>query len=160
MDLPTTLEVLVLHCGTNNLLFSSPKNIADGVLSIGIMAKRKIPNLQVVIAGLLDCDLDPSRQNVAKTNKVIKRKTRKLKDFFFMEQDMDWTIDSQLSTKYFIPDNIHLSKQGNEKFAGSIIRKLKDIALSSSLSSSMSDIILRIPTPEAPDNDISHVSPD
>ena len=35
MFLPPTVDYLFLHCGTNNLHSSSPKDIADGILAIG-----------------------------------------------------------------------------------------------------------------------------
>ena len=41
MLLPPTVDYLFLHCGTNNLRSLSPKDIADGILATGIMAKRK-----------------------------------------------------------------------------------------------------------------------
>ena len=39
--LPSTVEFLVIHCGTNNLCDSQPSHIADGVLAVGAMAKKK-----------------------------------------------------------------------------------------------------------------------
>ena len=35
-NLPPTLECFFVHCGTNNIGSSSPKDIADGILSIGM----------------------------------------------------------------------------------------------------------------------------
>ena len=40
MNLPPTLQYLFVHCGTNNIGSSSTKDIADGILSIGVMAEK------------------------------------------------------------------------------------------------------------------------
>ena len=47
--------------------------------------------------------------------------------------------------EYYHKDRIHLNRQGNVKFANTIIRKLKALTSSSSFSS---DIIIRIPSSE------------
>ena len=54
LDLPSSIESVFIHCGTNNLLqhSSTPKDTADGILSIGIVAKQKLPNAKISIAGL------------------------------------------------------------------------------------------------------------
>ena len=149
LELPSSLNYLFLHCGTNNISCSSPRDIADGILSIGIMAKKKLANLKIIIGGLLHCDILPTRTNIVEVNMILRQKVHKLDDFFFMEQDCDWLQDDEsLNMEYFIQDGIHLSHRGNEKFANTIIRKLKYIE---SLSpSSSSGIILRIPSCEAP----------
>ena len=51
---------------------------------------------------------------------------------------------------FYYQDCIHLNHKGNEKLCNTIIRKLKYIESLSPLSSSSSDIILRIPSAEAP----------
>ena len=43
-NLPSTLEYFYVHCGTNNIGSSSPEDIADGILSIGIKAKKTNKN--------------------------------------------------------------------------------------------------------------------
>ena len=144
VSLPSTVEFLVIHCGTNNLKDCQPSHIADGVLAIGVMAKTRNKDLKIIVTGLLHCDLDlPMRSNVAEVNKVLRRKCHKLKDFYFMEQDVDWLKkDSSLNMQFYYEDCIHLNKHGNAKFANSIIRNLKTIT------SPSSDIIMRIPSSE------------
>ena len=97
---PPTVDYLFLHCGTNNLHSSSHKDIADGILAIGIMAKRKRAGLKVIVGGLLHSD-----QEIAEINKVLRQKIRKLKDFYYMEEDCDWLIDDDsLSMDVFYQD--------------------------------------------------------
>ena len=150
MEFPP-VEYLFLHCGTNNMRSSSPKDIADGILSIGVMAKKQQAELKVVIGGLLHCDQDelPTRSIVAEANKILRRKVHNLDDFYFMEEDDDWLNgDGSLNMELYYEDCIHLNHNGNEKFANTIIRKLKDIESSSP--SCSSGIILGIPSSEAP----------
>ena len=64
-----------------------------------------------------------------------------------MEQDADWVNkDGTLNTNFYFHDYVHLNHQGNKKFANTIINKLKDICSSPT----SSDIILKIPSSEAP----------
>ena len=151
MELPPTVDYLFLHCGTNNIGSSSPNDIADGVLAIGVMAKQANTNIQIIIGGLLHCDKElPTRSIVVEVNKILRQKIRSLKDFFYMEEDCDWIDgDGSLDMNFYHTDHLHLNnRNGNEKFANTIIRKLKVIeSLSPSCSS---DIILRIPSAEAP----------
>ena len=160
MDLPPTVEYLFIHYGTNNLCTSSCKDIADGILSTGVMAKAKSRNLKVIVGGLLHCDQDglQLRSNVAEVNKTLKRKIGKLHQFYFMEEDSNWLENDEdsLNMGYYHEDHIHLNHKGNEKLANSIIRKLQDIESCSP--SSSSGIILRIPSAEAPQKVDSGVS--
>ena len=159
MNLPPTLQYLFVHCGTNNIGSSSVKDIADGILSIGVMAKKQQEQLKIVIGGLLPCDKDvETRAIVQHVNKVLRQKICKLHDFYFMEEDFDRiNDDDSLNMEVYYQDRIHLNHNGNEKFGNTIIRKFKEIE---SLSpSSSAGIILRMPSVEAPQNAARRVSP-
>ena len=148
--LPSTVEFLVIHCGTNNLCDSLPSNIADGVLDVGAMARKNNSMVKILIMGLLHCDLNnyKMRSNVAEVNNILRRKCHKM-NFTFAKEDADWLQDSELNMEYYHKDRIHLNKEGNVKFANTIIRKLKALTSSSSSPSSFSsDIIMRIPSSE------------
>ena len=109
-DIPPTVEYLFIHCGTNNLCTSSCKDIADGILSTGVMAKGKSRNLKVIVGGLLHCDQDglQLRSNVAEVNKTLKRKIGKLHQFYFMEEDINWLENDEdsLNMEYYHEDRI------------------------------------------------------
>ena len=123
--LPSTVEFLVIHCGTNNLCDSLPSNIADGVLAVGAMARKNNTMVKILIMGLLHCDLNNNkmRSNVAEVNNILRRKCHKM-NFTFAEEDADWLQDSELNMEYYHNDRFHLDKEGNVKFANTIIRKL------------------------------------
>ena len=108
--LPSTVEFLVIHCGTNNLCEIQPSHIADGVLAVGAMAKKKKNNMEIIIMGLLHCDLNDNkmRTNVAEVNKILRRKCHKM-NFTFAEQDADWIKEDSLNMEYYHKDRIHLN---------------------------------------------------
>ena len=87
------------------------------------------------------------RQSVAEVNNILRRKCHKM-NFTFAEEDADWLQGSELNMEYYHKDRIHLNKEGNVKFANTIIRKLKALTSSSSSSSFSSDIIMRITSSE------------
>ena len=113
LELPNSIEYFVIHCGTNNILRNGPAHIGDGVLSVGVMAKKKNPELTVIVTGLLHCDMngEPMRHSVAEVNKIMRRKCKKL-GFVFAEQDADWVDnDGNLNMDYYHSDSIHLNMQ-------------------------------------------------
>ena len=85
--------------------------------SIGIMAKKQQEQLKIIIGGLLPCDkVIATRSIINKVNKVLRQKICKLQDFYFMEEDFDWTAnDDSLNMEFYYQDRIHLNHKGNEK---------------------------------------------
>ena len=73
-------------------MVSSPRDIFDGFLAIGVMAKKQLPQLRVIIGGVLHCDMEgvSQRAKVAKINSMLKLKARKMDGFYFMDEDFDW----------------------------------------------------------------------
>ena len=100
-----------------------------------------------------------TRSIINKVNKVLQQKICKLQDFYFMEEDFDWTNnDDSLNMEFYYQDRIHLNHKGNEKFGNTIIRKFKHIE-SLSPSCSSAGIILWMSSVEAPQNAARRVSP-
>ena len=84
MELPQSVDYMFIHCGTNNIGSSSPNDIADGVLAIGVMAKQANVNLKIIIGSLLHCDKElPTRSMVAEVNKILQQKIRRLEGFLY-----------------------------------------------------------------------------
>lgn len=125
LDLPETAQIVVLHCGTNNIDRDRPHDIANGVASVGLAFQEKRPGVKIIVTGLLprDADWTYRRDKIIKTNKYMKLLCKdKLKDFYFMKQDVDWTLkDGKLNEKLFYTDCLHLIETGNDKFAKSIV---------------------------------------
>ena len=100
-----------------------------------------------------------TRSFINKVNKLLRQKICKPQDFYFMEEDFDWTNnDDSLNMEFCYQDRIHLNHEGNEKFGNTIIRKFKHIeSLLPSCSSAC--IILRKSSVEAPQIAARRVSP-
>ena len=150
LELPQSIEVVFIHCGTNNILqnFSSPKDTADGILSVGILAKKKLPNAHVIISAVhhLDSSFDSFNQ-VNKVNKTLKWKAKKC-GFVFMAQDCDWVSANDINKQFYASDGIHLNSKGNGKFVNTMIRILKPLPFSSDFSQKIN----RVPSFEVPDD--------
>ena len=124
------------------------------------MAKKQQEQLKIIIGGLLPCDKEmATRSIINKVNKVLRKKICKLQDFYFKEEDFDWTNnDDSLNMEFYYQDRIHLNHKGNKKFGNTIIRKFKNIE-SLLPSCSSAGIILRMSSVEAPQNATRRVSP-
>ena len=51
--LPNSLKYVVIHCGTNNIDRDQPRDIANGVIAIGLTLQEKCSGLKVIVTGLL-----------------------------------------------------------------------------------------------------------
>ena len=129
--LPNSLKYVVIHCGTNNIDRDQPRDIANGVISIGLKLQEKCRGLEVIVTGLLPRDSEWSQRR--KKNNLINYYLEKLccdrfEDFYFMKQDDDWTDeDGKLNKKLYYADQLHLVEAGNRKFACSILKILSKL---------------------------------
>ena len=128
IKLPATTKIAVIHCGTNNIEQDQPWDIANGIISIGLAFQEKRPGIKVIVTGLLPRDFDWSyrRDKIIKTNIYLEKLCcTKVKDFFYMRQDSDWTLEGgELNSNLYHTDCLHLIETGNEKFAKSIANVL------------------------------------
>ena len=121
--LPYTVKYIVVHCGTNNIDKNSPQEIANGVISCGLVLQENNPLLKVVITGLLPRDLENTsrRYKIIQTNKFLKRYCRQFSNFTYMKQDDGWILhNGLLNEELYYSDHLHLIESGNHKFAKSI----------------------------------------
>ena len=129
--LPNSLKYVVIHCGTNNIGRNQPRDIANGVIAIGLTLQEKCSGLKVIVMGLLP--LDPEWSHRRKKIKLINYYLKKLcrdnfNEFYFMKQDDDWTDkDGNLDEKLYYTDQLHLIEAGNRKFACSILKILSKL---------------------------------
>ena len=138
--LPNSLKYVVIHCGTNNIDHDQPRDIANGVISIGLKLQEKCRGLKVIVTGLLPRDLEWSKRR--KKINLINYYLEKLccdrfDDFYFMKQDNDWTDeDGKLDKKLYYVDQLHLVEAGNRKFACSILKILSKLIQDENLGNS------------------------
>jgi len=129
LDISPNTKFVVLHCGTNNIDRDTPSCIANGILSIAVTFQEKVPDLKVVVTGLLPRDLHQSsyrRDKIKKVNKIVKKMCRRdFEGVYYMKQDDDWVVeDGQLDESLYFTDHLHLIEKGNIKLATSIIDML------------------------------------
>ena len=116
--LPNSLKYVVIHCGTNNIDRHQPRDIANGVIAIGLTLQEKCSGLKVIVTGLLP--RDPERSHRRKKIKLINYYLKKFcrdnfNEFYFMKQHDDWTDkDGNLDEKLYYTDQLHLIEAGNE----------------------------------------------
>ena len=51
--IPPSVKFIVVHCGTNNLDYNNPIDIAKGILNIGKSLLEKAPKSNTVLTGIL-----------------------------------------------------------------------------------------------------------
>ena len=128
--LPNSLKYVVIHCGTNNIDRDQPRDIANGVIAIGLTLQEKCSGLKVIVTGLLPRDPEWShrRKKIKLINYYLKKLCDNFNEFYFMKQDDDWTNkDGNLDEKLYYTDQLHLIEAGNRKFACSILKILSKL---------------------------------
>ena len=129
--LPNSLKYVVIHCGTNNIDRYQPRDIANGVISIGLKLQEKCRGLKVIVTGLLprDSEWSQRRKKINLINYYMEKLCcDRFDDFHFMKQDDDWTDeDGKLDKKLYYADQLHLVEAGNRKFAYSILKILSKL---------------------------------
>ena len=129
--LPNSLKYVVIHCGTNNIDRDQPRDIANGVIAIGLTLQEKCSGLKVIVTHLLPRDPEWShrRKKIKLINYYLKKLCRdNFNEFYFMKQDDDWTDkDGNLDEKLYYTDQLHLIEAGNRKFACSILKILSKL---------------------------------
>ena len=129
--LPSSVHVVVIHCGTNNVDANvyTPHDIAHGVISCGVKLKEKSPHLRVIVAGILPMDLTITkrRMKIQQTNEILK-KLCCIEEFSYLEQGSHWTKgDGKLNQKLYFKDNLHPNKKGCNMFAQSIVKAIESV---------------------------------
>ena len=51
LPVPSHLKYVIIHCGTNNISKDSPSEIANSILCIAILFKKRNPCLKIIITG-------------------------------------------------------------------------------------------------------------
>ena len=105
MYLPSSVDVVVIHCGTNNVdaTVYTPHDIAHSVISCGVKLRERSPHLRVIVAGVLPMDLHVTnrRTKIQQINNILKTLCC-IEDFSYHEQDSYWTKgDGTLNQKLF-----------------------------------------------------------
>ena len=60
MTLPTSVEYVIIHYGTNKIGHNSPLKIAEGLINIARILKKNYKNLHIFVSCLLPRDYNKS----------------------------------------------------------------------------------------------------
>ena len=141
--LPNSLKYVAIHCGTNNIDRDQPRDIANGVISIGLKLQEKCRGLKVIVMGLLPrgSEWSQRRKKINLINYYLEKLCCDRFDYFyFMKQDDDWTDeDGKLDKKLYYADQLHLVEAGNRKFACSILKILSKLMQDEELGNSFDE---------------------
>ena len=135
LSYPTSVEFVVLQVGTNNTVKDDPKNIVHGILAIAKFFLENKADLKIIVCGLLPRGLHPGtkhRNAVDQVNNILEHSISNLNQrrISYLKPDQDWIMeDGVLSTNYYYIDHLHLSEEGDVKFANSIYNEIARIEL-------------------------------
>ena len=123
--LPRSTQSVIIHCGTNNVDYDQPRDVALGVVSVGLAFLERSPNLTIFITGLLPRDSKASsrRFKIVQINNYLKYYCEtKLKNFRYLDHHSDYLCDDgSLRKELYYKDRLHLVEKGNALFANRII---------------------------------------
>ena len=131
-ELPSNLQVAVIHCGTNNIDHNTPEDISNGLtLVVHAILERK-PNADVIVTGIL-----PRDKHISCRHELIKNVNQNLKFWFERNTDKnvhlllpnpDWVMpNGNLNERLYYKDYLHLSEIGNHKLAETLYHAINKI---------------------------------
>ena len=112
-----------VQCGTNNISTESLRDIADCIVDVGTVFRKKSNTVNIIICGLIPCDecWSVNRLLINKINDILKYDCHK-NGFVFIVQDHVWILSNGPYDCFpFYEDSLHLVKKGNVKLAKSIV---------------------------------------
>ena len=123
LPLPSSIQNIVVQCGTNNISTDSTRDIADCIVDVGTIFQRNSKTVNIIICGLIPRDecWSVNRLLINKVNDILKYVSHK-NGFVFIVQDHGWNLpNGSLDCFLFYKDSLHLVEQGNFKLAKSIV---------------------------------------
>ncbi|TWU60042.1 Arylsulfatase [Rubripirellula tenax] len=126
-------KVAVLMIGTNNTghFDQDPAQVAAGVQEILNILADKLPDTKVVLQGIFprgDGPLDAKRLNNIAINQMIRRMADGSRVHFLEIGDQFLEADGTISKK-IMPDKLHLSPEGYERWAKALEPSLVELGL-------------------------------
>ena len=129
MALPTSVEYIIIHCGTNNLGHNSPLKITEALINIASMFNKNYKNLHIFVSCLLPRDDEKSvnRSLLYAVNCYLKDFCTN--EFHYIELDSGWTLNNHLNNELFRKDNLHLNRKVTKSYQSYLSVKLSPFKL-------------------------------
>lgn len=126
-------KVAVLMIGTNNTghFMQDPEEVAEGVASILEILQQRLPDTKVILHGIFprgEDSLDEARLN----NLAINQRIRRLADgqrVQYLEIGQTFLEEDGTIRTEIMPDRLHLSEEGYERWAAALEPKLVELGL-------------------------------
>ena len=104
-----------------------------GLLQLSILYRRKIPNADIIVSGLLsrDQEISSGRDKIKLVNQKLMKWCRsgKVRNVHYLKPDKDWTeAEGWLVERYYFTDFLHLVEEGYEKIAKSIYEAIVKVS--------------------------------
>ena len=97
-------EEVVLHVGTNNLKFSEPREIAEGIVNLGLKIQNHSPDCKITISSLISTSDQTLNGKIKDVNKIVNQ---------FAKQHAWRTIPhSIIKNEHLNASGLHLNVQG------------------------------------------------
>ena len=132
MTLPTLVEYVIIHCGTNNLGDNNQLKISYGLTNIACLLKKNYKNLHIFVSCFLPRDDEKSvnKSLLYAANSCLKEFCTN--EFYYIENFITfsgWTLNNLLITELFRSDKLHLNRKGYEKLSKLFIGKIKSLQI-------------------------------
>ena len=136
LSFPASIKYVIILCGTCNIKFNNPTDIASGILCVYYLIQSKLPNAQIIVTGLFPRSQKFSyfRQIVNDVN-IELGNICSLHQILFLKPNDDWLqANGKLNLQLLWNDDLHLFKTGYQKFAISLFNFISSCNTSKSTS--------------------------
>lgn len=124
-----TPKVAVIMIGTNNSRTNTSEQIADGIKAIVAKLRDKLPETKILLLAIFPRGVD-NNDVLRKTNTGANDIVKSLddgKNVFFLDIGPKFLTADGVLEKKIMPDLLHLSPEGYEIWATSILPKLNEL---------------------------------
>ena len=111
-------EEVILHVGTNNLKSSEPREIAEGIVNLGLKIQNHSPDCKITISSLISRSDRTLNGKIKDVNKIVNQ---------FAKQHAWRTIPhSNIKNEHLNASGLHLNVQGTKLLAKNLISHLRN----------------------------------
>ena len=129
-EIPSSARCVVVNIGNNNLDRDPPTKIANATIAIGRKFQEALPEVKVLLVGLLPRDEGYSfrRDRQQEVNTCLRNYCQREESrvFFYLPPDNQFAPGANgfLNKRLYYNDLLHLSRRGNELFGRLIYNKI------------------------------------
>ena len=84
-------EEVILHVGTNNLKFSEPREIAEGIVNLGLKIQNHSPDCKITISSFISTSDQTLNSKVKEVNKIVNQFAKQHSWRTIPQSNIKWT---------------------------------------------------------------------